>query len=260
MCKMRENEAIVGRTDYYRIDPTKIKVQEGWNPRLSFDAQKLEELKESIKENGVLVPLRVKMNNNDEFVLIDGERRLRATLLAISEGAEIVSVPCIVERKQMNEIDMLLLALSTNQGEQLNMMEEANAIKRLMNYGLTQTQIAKKLGKSQATINNRLSLLDASPEVIKEMEQGEVTFTEVRQIVDESDGIESQKEKLEEVKAKKKARKENGTKKYGKKDFVSLTSEMLEWIIELNNQQEEPIIQIEDLINKARLMLDEEDC
>jgi ParB family transcriptional regulator, chromosome partitioning protein len=253
---VRNNEAVLGRTDYYRLNPNQIKVLDGWNPRLSFDAQKLEELKESIKENGVLVPLRVKMNNDGEFTLIDGERRLRATLLAISEGAEIVSVPAIVERKTMNEIDATILALTANQGEPLTMMEEANAIKKLQNYGLKPEEIAKKLGKSVPTVYNRLSLLDASPELIEQMENGEVSFTDVKKIVNESDGIESQKEKLEEVKAKKAARKAAGTKKPGKKAFVDLVTEMVEWLQALNVEN---VQQVNELIERANNLLDNEE-
>jgi ParB family chromosome partitioning protein len=256
---VRNHEAIVGRTDYYRVDPTAIKVLDGWNPRVSFDAMKLEELKESIKENGVLVPLRVKMNNDGEITLIDGERRLRATLLAISEGAEIVSVPAIVERKTMNEIDAMVLALTANQGEPLTMIEEAHAIKKLVNYGMKQADIAKKLGKTQTTISNRLSLLDASPEVLEAMEEGEVSFTDVKKIVNDSDGLDSQKEKLEKVKEKKAQRKASGSTKPGKKEFVSITADMLEWLVELNNERTEPILQVEELIERARKLLDNED-
>lgn len=256
---VRNHEAIIGRTDFYRVNPTAVKVVDGWNPRVSFDAQKLEELKDSIKENGVLVPIRVKLTNDGEMILIDGERRLRATMLAISEGAEIVSVPAIVERKTMNEIDMLTLALTANQGEPLTMIEEATAIKKLQNYGLKAEEIAKKLGKSVPTIYNRLSLLDASPEIIEEMEKGELSFGDVKKIVNESDGIDSQKKKLEEVKEKKAQRKASGSTKPGKKEFVSITADMLEWLVELNNERTEPILQVEELIERAKKLLDNED-
>ncbi len=252
----RDHEAVVGRTDFYRIDPTQIKVVDGWNPRGSFDAIKLEELKDSIKENGVLVPLRVKINNEGEIILIDGERRLRAVLMAIREGAEIVSVPAIVERKTMNEIDALVLALTANTGEPLTMVEEAHAIKKLTNYGLKVDEIAKKLGKSIPTILNRIQLLDASPEIIDSMENGEISFTDVKKIVKDSDGLASQKEKLDEVKEKKAARKASGLSKPGKKAFVNLVAEMLEWLQELNIEN---VAQVNELIEKANNMLDNED-
>jgi len=253
---VRNHESVVGRTDFYRVDPTKIKVVEGWNPRVSFDAAKLDELKESIKENGVLVPIRVKMNNEGEMTLIDGERRLRATLLAIAEGAQIVSIPAIIERKTMNEIDSLVLAMTANTGEPLTMMEEAAAIKKLQNYGLKPEDIAKKLGKSIPTVYNRISLLDASPELIEEMEKGEVSFTDVKKIVKDSDGLASQSEKLKEVKEKKAKRKAEGAKKPGKKEFVNLVQELVEWVQELNKEN---IAQVNELIERANKLLDNDD-
>lgn len=255
MSNVRTNEAVLGRTDYYRVDPTQIIIQNNWNPRVSFDAIKLEELKESIKENGVLVPIRVKINNSGEMILIDGERRLRATLLAIKEGAEIVSIPAIVERKTMNEIDQLILALTANTGEPLSMIEEANAIKKLQNYGLKVADIAKKLGKSIPTINNRLSLLDASPELIDEMQNGEISFGELKKIVNESDGIEDQKEKVKEVKEKKAKKKSEGKKSVSTKDLKDMLKQAVEWLNELNKEEE--IGDVIDLVEKINNALDE---
>lgn len=253
---VRNHESVVGRTDFYRVDPTKIKVVDGWNPRSLFDAVKLDELKESIKENGVLVPIRVKLNNEGEMTLIDGERRLRATLLAISEGAQIVSIPAIIERKTLNEIDATIIALTANTGEPLTMMEEAVAIKKLQNYGLKPEDIAKKLGKSLPTVYNRLSLLDASPELIEEMEKGEVSFTDVKKIVKDSDGLASQSEKLKEVKEKKAKRKAAGVSKPGKKEFVNLLMEACEWLQELNKEN---VAQVNELIERANKLLDNVD-
>lgn len=250
----RNHESVVGRTDFYRVDPTKIKVVDGWNPRASFDAVKLDELKESIKENGVLVPIRVKMNNEGEMTLIDGERRLRATLLAIADGVQIVSIPAIIERKTMNEIDSLVLAMTANTGEPLTMMEEAVSIKKLQNYGLKPEDIAKKLGKSLPTVYNRLSLLDASPELIEEMEKGEVSFSDVKKIVKDSDGLATQSEKLKEVKEKKAKRKAAGASKPGKKEFVNLLMEACEWLNELNVEKN---IEVEKLIKRINDAMDE---
>ena len=247
----RNHEAVVGRTDFYKVNPTEIKVQDGWNPRLSFDAVKLEELKESIKVNGVLVPLRVKINAQNEMILIDGERRLRATMLAISEGAEIVSVPAIVERKTMNELDMLLLSLTTNQGEPLTVVEEAQAIQKLINWGMKHDEVARRLGKSVPTIYNRIKLLDASPELLDELNEGNVNFNEVKKIVDESDGIDSQKEKLEEVKEKRAKRKASGKTKVGAKQLRELLEESVEWLLELNTERVLQVIDLIERINEA---------
>lgn len=251
----RNHESVVGRTDFYRVDPTKIKVVDGWNPRSSFDATKLDELKESIKENGVIVPIRVKMNNEGEMTLIDGERRLRATLLAIADGAQIVSIPAIIERKTMNEIDQLCMSFMTNMGEPLTKIEEAHTFRRLMNYGLSVADIAKKLGRSYQMISNRLMLLDASPEILNELENGSVSYSDVINTVKDSDGFESQKDKINEIKEKKSKRKNNGEVKLGKKHFIGLLTEAVEWLSEFNKR--ESITQVKELIDKINSSLDE---
>jgi ParB family transcriptional regulator, chromosome partitioning protein len=251
--KNRNHEAIVGRTDYFRVDPRMVKIVEGWNPRSLFDAEKMEELKESIKENGI----RVKINGDNEMTLIDGERRLRAVMTAIEEGAEIVSIPAIMENKKMNACDAIILALTANTGEPLSIVDEAGAIKKLQNYGLKVEDIAKKLGKSVPTIYNRLRLLDASPEVLNEMEEGNLSVGEVFKIVDKSSGsIEEQKVEMEKTKEKKAKKKAAGKKANGKKEYHLLASEMLEWLIELN--QDKQLEQVKELIVKASAMLEDE--
>lgn len=251
MSKVRNHEAVIGRTDYYKVNPTEIKVQNGWNPRKSFNATMLEELKDSIIANGVLVPLRVKINNEGEMILIDGERRLRATMMAIAEGCEITSVPAIVERKTMNELDMLVLSLTTNQGEPLTIIEEAAAIKKLHNWGMKAEEIAKRLGKSTPTIYSRMKLLDASPELIEEAEKGNISFGDVKEIVEKSDGLESQKEKLNEVKEKRAKRKASGAKKVGVKELKSLLEESVEWLNEMNSDKIQQVINLVTRINEA---------
>jgi ParB family transcriptional regulator, chromosome partitioning protein len=255
--KPRNHEAVVGRSDYYRVDPKQVVVIDGWNPRNGFDAVKLEELKESIKENGVLVPIRVKINNDGQMVLVDGERRLRATLTAIEEGAEILSIPAIVERKSMNEIDALILAMTANTGEPLTVVEEATAIKRLNNYGMKPDEIAKKLGKSIPTVYSRMKLLDASPEVLDSLENREITAGDVKKIVDESDTIEEQNTKKDQIKEKKANRKKSGQTKPNKKAFVDLCTELVEWLNEMNQTAKND--EVDELLNRAYELLDNDE-
>lgn len=239
----------VKRADMYKIDPRVITVQEGWNPRINFDAEALEELKNSIVENGVQVPIRVKLQD-DKIILIDGERRLRATLLAIEEGHEIATIPAINERKTMKQSDMLLLALTTNTGEKLTVMEEAGAVKKLVDWGIEIKDIAKKLGKTPATIYGRLKLMDAEPEIIEAMDKGEITQTEAKKIVSESNGTkEDQKEKMKKVQAKK------ALKKTSKKECVELLGEAIEWLSELTKDQE--LLQVQSLIERINIVIDE---
>ncbi|WP_457556348.1 ParB/RepB/Spo0J family partition protein [Candidatus Pyrohabitans sp.] len=133
----------------------------GWNPRKNFDEEKLRELADSIKEHGILEPLIVRQVNGS-YELVAGERRLRAAKLA---GLE--KVPVVVRELDDNQVRELML-LENLQREDLNPQEEAQALQSLLAQGITQEELGKKLGKSQAWISNRLRLLKA-PEELQEM-------------------------------------------------------------------------------------------
>ncbi len=126
-------------------------------PRKIFDEDKLRDLAKSIEENGILQPLTVRRVSQSEYEIIAGERRLRASVLA-----GYSRVPCIVIK--CNDRESAMLALLENlQRCDLGMFEEARGISRLIRrYGITQEQAAKKLGKSQSTIANKLRLLNLS--------------------------------------------------------------------------------------------------
>jgi|Deesub1362A_J573_1020465.scaffolds.fasta_scaffold00845_24 ParB/RepB/Spo0J family partition protein len=134
----------------------------GWNPRKSFDEKALEELAASIKEHGILEPLVVRQVNGS-YELVAGERRLRAAKLA---GLD--KVPVVIKELSDQEVKELML-LENLQREDLNPLEEALALKTLLDEGnITQEELGKKLGKSQAWIANRLRLLKA-PKELQEM-------------------------------------------------------------------------------------------
>jgi len=203
-----KHEGVVGRTDIYKIDPEHIKVVDGWNPRSSFGDDLDQELKDSIVENGVLVPLRVKRTQDNQFELVDGERRLRAVRLAVEEGAEIAFVPCIVERKAISQTEALFVSLLTNEGKRLAPSEEGEAYQRLINWGISAEKIAKRVGKSIGTIYNRLKLVDGSEELKEAVDNKEVSIQDAKKIVENSDGdIQKQEEHLEEAKKQKAERK-----------------------------------------------------
>lgn len=127
-------------------------------PRTDFSTQELRALAESIAQNGVLQPLLVR-KTGDCYEVIAGERRLRAAQLA-----GLSAVPCLVY--QMNERAAAVTALVDNlQREKLGFFDEAAAIRRLIElYGLTQQDVAHKLGRAQGTIANKLRLLGLSQE------------------------------------------------------------------------------------------------
>ena len=184
--RIRQLDGVGARKDYYHVDPRAIRVENGWNPRTDFAG--LDDLKNSIIENGVLVPLRVKRGPDDEIILIDGERRLRATLTAIEEGRDIQSVPCIFERNGIGEIEAFFLSLLANQGEPLNPVEEAEAFRRLKGWGLSIAGIAKRIGKSPEFVRGRLALVDASPEVQNAVKTEQVGIKDAIKIVKNAGG------------------------------------------------------------------------
>lgn len=183
-----KNENIVGRSDVYHVKPNAIKITDEWNPRISFGDQDDIDLKNSIIENGVRVPIRVKKTKDGEIVLVDGERRLRAVYLAIDEGNEIEGIPAIFERRGISDAEALIDALVANTGKPLNPIEEASAFNRLRNWGLSIRKIAEKIGKSFQFVQNRLKLVDASEDVKQKVVNKEINIGDAVNIVDESDG------------------------------------------------------------------------
>lgn len=131
-------------------------------PRTVFDDEKIRELANSIREDGVLQPLIVSPLPDGRFELIAGERRLRA-----SKIAGLTEVPVII--KSADETQMLVLSLIENiQREDLNPIEESTAYQELIDqFDLSQEDVAKKVGKSRASITNSLRLLKL-PQVIKD--------------------------------------------------------------------------------------------
>lgn len=143
--------------------PVEFIVPNPEQPRKVFTDNELEELTNSIREYGVLQPLLVKRTEGKKFILIAGERRLRASKLA-----GLHRVPVII--KDLEEPEAALIALVENvQREDLNFLEEARAYKKLMeDFNLTQGEIAKRVSKQQSTISNKIRIL-ALPEELQQM-------------------------------------------------------------------------------------------
>lgn len=129
-------------------------------PRKVFDPSSLDELAESIRTYGVLSPLTVRQMQSG-FELVAGERRLRAAALA-----GLTEVPCIVI--EADNLQSSLIALVENlQRQDLGFMEEAEGLARLIRiYGLSQEEAARRVGKSQSAVANKLRLLRHPPEVL----------------------------------------------------------------------------------------------
>lgn len=129
-------------------------------PRRFFSQEGLEELASSIKEHGVLQPLSVRKVEGS-YELVSGERRLRAAKLA-----GLTEVPCILVRVDSEESSLLAL-VENLQRRDLDFVEEAAALARLIRtYGLSQEETARRIGKSQSAVANKLRLLRLSPDVL----------------------------------------------------------------------------------------------
>lgn len=131
-----------------------------YQPRRQFEEAALNELAESIDQNGLLQPVTVRRVSDAGYELIAGERRLLACKLL---GKEVI--PAIVE--QFSDEQSAVFALVENlQRRDLNFFEQAQGMRDLMNHlGMTQEQLAKRLGKSQPTVANKLRLLSFSDSV-----------------------------------------------------------------------------------------------
>ena len=160
---------------------TEVNVQDVFanpnQPRKAFDQTALQELADSIAKHGVIMPIIVN-KSGDRYMIIAGERRFRA-----SKMAGLDKVPVII--KTYNERQIKEISLIENlQREDLNPIEAANAMKSLMNdYGLTQEDLADRIGKSRPAIANTLRLLSLSPEVMKYVENGALSAGHARALV-----------------------------------------------------------------------------
>lgn len=130
-----------------------------YQPRRSFDEAELQGLSDSIKKNGILQPIAVRKRGDGTYELVAGERRLRASRLA-----GLGEVPCIVH--DIDDRKSAMLGLIENlQRQNLNMFEEAEGIKRLMtDWGMSQYEVAQRMGKAQSTVANKLRLLRLTEE------------------------------------------------------------------------------------------------
>lgn len=147
-------------------------------PRKDFDEESIEELVKSIKEHGILQPILLKPNSNGRYTIIAGERRWRAARLA---GLD--RIPAII--RDIDDSEMLILALVENlQREDLDPIEEAEGIKRLMEEcNLTQEQVAQKLGKSRPAIANALRLLSLSDKIQSYLKENKITTGHARALL-----------------------------------------------------------------------------
>ena len=148
-----------------------------YQPRKEFDGEKLHELAQSIKENGVIQPIIVRQSPVIGYEILAGERRYRASLLA-----GLRSIPAVV--KQLSDQEMMVQSIIENlQRENLNPIEEAPAYESLVEKGFTHAEIADKMGKSRPYISNSIRLLSLPDAIISEVENGKLSQAHARSLV-----------------------------------------------------------------------------
>ena len=148
-----------------------------YQPRKEFDGEKLHELAQSIKENGVIQPIIVRQSPVIGYEILAGERRYRASLLA-----GLTSIPAVV--KQLSDQEMMVQSIIENlQRENLNPIEEARAYESLVEKGFTHAEIADKMGKSRPYISNSIRLLSLPEQIISEVENGKLSQAHARSLV-----------------------------------------------------------------------------
>lgn len=153
---------------YSLIDINLIKSNES-QPRKSFDDEKIMELAESIKSNGIIQPLILR-KDKDEYIIVAGERRWRA-----AKYIGIKEIPAVI--MDLTEKQILEISLIENiQREDLNSIEEAIAYKKLItDFDLTQEQLSKRIGKSRVAITNTIRLLNLSEDVQQYIIEGVIS-------------------------------------------------------------------------------------
>ena len=148
-----------------------------YQPRKEFDREKLDELAQSIKENGVIQPIIVRQSPVIGYEILAGERRYRASLLA-----GLTSIPAVV--KQLSDQEMMVQSIIENlQRENLNPIEEARAYESLVEKGFTHAEIADKMGKSRPYISNSIRLLSLPEQILSEVESGKLSQAHARSLV-----------------------------------------------------------------------------
>jgi ParB family transcriptional regulator, chromosome partitioning protein len=147
-------------------------------PRQQLDQESLAELAASVREHGILQPIIVQRQGQGRYSLVAGERRFRAARMA---GRE--TIPALV--RELTEAEVMEIALIENlQREDLNPVEEATAYRQLIEeFGFTQEQLARRIGKSRPTVANMMRLLQLPEKVLAALSAGHLSMGHARALL-----------------------------------------------------------------------------
>jgi len=134
-----------------------------YQPRKEFFQESLKELSASIESYGIIQPISVRKIGKEKYELVAGERRLKAAKLA-----NLLTVPAIIQDQLDDKGSAVLAVIENLQREDLNFIEEARGYQHLLtDHGFTQKELAKKIGKNQSTIANKIRILRLDPEILR---------------------------------------------------------------------------------------------
>lgn len=170
----------------WEVDVRNIRPLERAGGNIREDYGDIDELANSIEESGIMVPIRAyrDKDNEGEWIAIDGHRRLKAAMQLVNEkGLTIRAKLLVVDYRKLSDEQLVYDMVITNSGKELNPVELAEAVRRLIGYGHKAKEIAVKFGKPTPFVKN-LELFSAAPRRIKEMvKNNTVSYTLVLQIL-----------------------------------------------------------------------------
>lgn len=175
---MKEN-----KNEVFYIDPLKIDVVEGFNQRQDFGD--IDELASQIKEQGLLEAISVvpyTKDGEERYLLINGERRYRALKKLISDGEEVGQVKANFIDPNTTDYELIIQQFMRNEGKKFNDYEFGLICKRLKELGMSNSEIAKNLGKNPGVVTYALQCLDYDPRIQKMIANGEICGSDVRRI------------------------------------------------------------------------------
>lgn len=182
------------------IDVTlhEVHVVEGRNPRTAL--LNIEQLAESIEENGIRNPIKVQ-SNGDGYELVDGHRRLAACQYLFDTKELVIDIPAVVVDHYQDESDVLVEMMVSNDSEPFAPFEEAMLYSRLRDeFGMNNDKISKRVGKSISHVSDKLALLRADASVKKAVAEKIMSVSDANTVVRKSKGdLEKQKELVERV-------------------------------------------------------------
>lgn len=170
-----------------------IKIVEGRNPRIDFGD--IEDLAQSIRYNGLKRALEVEFID-EQYFLVDGERRHRALTQLEESGFEFKYVPAVLVDEYITDDEVLFSMLVNNDGKPLLPIEESQAFSRLIDENISPNQIALRIGKSITYVKDRLALLGASEGLKKAVADGDIPVSLATDIAKKSEGDEEKQDKL----------------------------------------------------------------